>query len=125
MIFTIFTNIPNFNVLLASVSIACIGLEINCYKPNKLKEYRVHPAKIYSHCYGFLITALLVCLGLKTYFHNFTNLANFNVLLTSVSLMCIEFDNYFYQFNKIRKYSDYFSLISSYFNGFLISASVV
>ena len=57
MIFTIFTNITNFKLLLASVSIVCIELENNCYKSNKLKKYSVHPAKIYSHCYGFLITA--------------------------------------------------------------------
>ena len=55
MIFTIFTNITNFKLLLASVSIVCIELENNCYKSNKLKKYSVHPAKIYSHCYGFLI----------------------------------------------------------------------
>ena len=96
MIFTIFTNITNFNLLLASVSIVCIELENNCYKSNKLKKYSVHPAKIKLQCSSH-----------------------------QCFLVCIELDNYFYKSNKIKKYSDHFSIISSYFNGLLFSASVV
>ena len=70
------------------------------------------------------IHIVMVFLSFQIIFTVFTNLTNFNVLL-SVSLVCIELDNYFYKSNKIQKYSDHFSIISSYFDGLFFSVSVV
>ena len=70
MIFTIFTNITNFQLLPASVLIVCIELENNCYKSNNLQEYRVHSSKP-LHTNLLLLNALLLCSELKNHFHNF------------------------------------------------------
>ena len=102
-------------------------MENKFYKSDNLKifpENNVNTLVTLQILMVFLLVFLKCVYHWKIILSIFSNLSKFNVRV-GVSLVCIQLENDFYKPNKLWKSSFYFSIISLYFDGLLISTSVV